>query len=458
MALHRRRLPVTVLGGHLLLLLTACSGSPFDVLPGLKSSASPEGSSPESEQTRLLAPIIHAMVTSPSNLVKGQSVTFDVKATDPNGKLLEYRWSSSKGVLSATTGQLVHWAPPDEDGVFAVQVIVINTEGHATSGTINLIVEGNGIKPEVPVITEPGTKLPSLKERVVAVVGKDIALIDYVNPGEPVLYLTKNDIGEGQPDLSPDGSRIAYIRNGQVFMTSIGGKHIPLEKNTDCMDPVWKPDGTQVLYRRREGLSLPGAGKVYAVGATTGAIPGVRVGFSTLQANWLGEEILFSRHRSDLYHGAQLKSAGGDWVERFVADEDGAIAYTVRQNNQDTLQTTGMGEIARFSNWDDSPTPFAYREGLIFLAHEEGIWVFDESTGEKRLLVSRTPLGYAGNSRQLMFGRPALSPDGKYVVYVSQNKDPRLGSDSPQLFSIAVQGGNPVQLTFEASGVTEPSF
>ncbi|MNR94122.1 translocation protein TolB [compost metagenome] len=449
MALNRRRLPATMIGGHLLLLLTACSGSPFDVLPGMKSSASSEGSSPGSEQTRLLAPIIHAMVTSPSNLVKGQPVTFDIKATDPNGKLLEYRWSSSKGVLSATTGQLVHWAPPDEDGVFAVQVIVINTEGHATSGTINLIVEGNGIKPEVPVITEPGTKLPSLKERVVAVVGKDIALIDYVNPGEPVLYLTKNDIDESQPDLSPDGSRIAYIRNGQVFMTSIGGKHIPLEKNTDCMDPVWKTDGTQVLYRRRGDDNKP---KAYSVAGQSGAIPGLRVGYYTDQASWAGSEIVYTSSFR-LYRGSEemfgsIPSRDNRYVKHFVCDSEGEIATQVNGSwsNEDALFTSRLGQVA-----SEAYEPFAYREGIVFATKEERIVAIDEGTGEIRIIATRTHWQYASF-------RPCLSPDGKHVVYVSKNKDPRLGSDSPQLFSVAVQGGNPVQLTFEASGVTEPSF
>lgn len=435
-----------------LLLIAGCTQGPLQI-PGLSpTGGAPAGGGPLDQSAPLQgAPIINAISTSPSNLVKGQPVTFDVKATDPNGKPLEYRWGSSKGVLSATTGQLISWTPPDEAGVFAVQVVVVNSDGKASSGTINLIVEGETIKKDEAVLAPPGQTLPMLTDRVVATVGGDIALVDYQHPGEPPIYLTKNDILETQPDLSPDRSRVAYVRDGKLCVIPIGGRPLILDSAVDCVKPRWKPDGTLVLYGkdRKGGDAVDSYYNVYTVAPIAGAVPGLQVGYASKQWDWTGDSQV-----------AHIRVLGYSTFGLFVGDKrffgtgylndvwafapgEGQEFAAYTSINGFMLNTTRVGGIS-----PKGSSPFAYRGGFVYTLMDDAITAFDEVSGEKRILAS----GVAKDSKA------ALSPDSKAVVYVSKNRDPRVGTDAVQLFSVSTQDGNPTQITFDPTGVKDPSF
>lgn len=90
------------------------------------------------------APIISSMTASPTNTTTGQPLTFDVRATDPNGQAIQYSWSTPNGVISASAGQTVSWTPPTIAGAYPVQVVITNLDGKSTSGTLNVIVKADG--------------------------------------------------------------------------------------------------------------------------------------------------------------------------------------------------------------------------------------------------------------------------------------------------------------------------
>ncbi|MNR94121.1 PKD domain protein [compost metagenome] len=95
-------------------------------------------------ETKATAPVINSLSASPTNLTTGQPITFDVKASDPNGKSLEYRWNATGGVISANVGQSISWTPPSEPNTYPVQVTVTNSDGLTSSGTLNVIVKADG--------------------------------------------------------------------------------------------------------------------------------------------------------------------------------------------------------------------------------------------------------------------------------------------------------------------------
>lgn len=100
-------------------------------------------------------PVIHAFTANPSNFVPaGQPITFQVVAHDPADQPLQYNWSATGGTLSATTGQLIVWNPPEKPGTYTVSAMISNARGGATSGHQNLIVQADGsaklTTPEVP--------------------------------------------------------------------------------------------------------------------------------------------------------------------------------------------------------------------------------------------------------------------------------------------------------------------
>lgn len=425
-------------------LLSACQQVPFLPTPGAVNGGGASGERSPVEG----APIINAISTSPSNLVKGQPVTFDVKATDPSGKPLEYRWGSSKGVLSATTGQLISWHPPAEDGVYAVQVVVANSDGKATSASINLIVEGNGIKEEAPVIAPPGQDLPMLSDRVVAVIGGDIALVDYQNPGEPAIYLTQNTLAESAPDLSPDRTRVTYLRDGKLCVLPIGGRPFLLDQAPDCEAPTWSPDGRQVLYgkdRTTGDFAYQPFYKVYSAEGKVGAIPGLRVGYNARLWGWRSDgEIAYVKKVS---YASYHMFVGADPLFEtetygFAADKNKGFAAQLGHLKQG-ISTTSMGKIS-----DNQGIPFAYHDGLVYTIEDEAIVSYDEVSGSRKVLAG----GVAKDSKA------ALSEDGKTVVYVGKNRDPRVGTDASQLFAVSTAGGGSRQVTFEATGVSDPSF
>lgn len=90
-------------------------------------------------------PVIHAFTANPSNFVPaGQPITFQIVAHDPGDAPLQYNWSATGGTLSATSGQLIVWNPPEKPGTYTVSAMISNARGGATSGHQNLIVQADG--------------------------------------------------------------------------------------------------------------------------------------------------------------------------------------------------------------------------------------------------------------------------------------------------------------------------
>lgn len=120
-----------------ILTFTGCAAlgntAPIDVNKGSKT-----------QQSKLYAPIIASMTSNPTNTTTGQPITFEVKATDPNGQQMQYSWSTPQGALSASAGQLVSWTPPSAEGIYPIQVTITNLEGLSTSGSLNVIVKADG--------------------------------------------------------------------------------------------------------------------------------------------------------------------------------------------------------------------------------------------------------------------------------------------------------------------------
>lgn len=90
-------------------------------------------------------PIIQSFTANPANNVpKGQPITFQVVAYDPNHEVLQFNWSATGGTLSTNSGQVVMWTPPDKPGVYTVMVTIANGNGGFVMGSQNLTVQPAG--------------------------------------------------------------------------------------------------------------------------------------------------------------------------------------------------------------------------------------------------------------------------------------------------------------------------
>ena len=107
-------------------------------------------------------PVIHAFTANPSNFVPaGQPITFQVVAHDPADQPLQFNWASTGGTLSATTGQIVVWSPPEKPGTYTVSTMISNARGGATSGHQNLIVQADGSAKLTPAEPTPAAPEPA---------------------------------------------------------------------------------------------------------------------------------------------------------------------------------------------------------------------------------------------------------------------------------------------------------
>lgn len=113
------------------------------VAPSRRAPAAPPAPRAGSSDAR--NPVIHAFTANPSNFVPaGQPITFQVVAHDPADQPLQYNWAATGGTLSATTGQIIVWNPPEKPGTYTVSTMISNARGGATSGHQNLIVQADG--------------------------------------------------------------------------------------------------------------------------------------------------------------------------------------------------------------------------------------------------------------------------------------------------------------------------
>lgn len=93
------------------------------------------------------APTISSFSYDPSNIKKGDSVSFNVVASDSLNRELSYKWTTTKGSLSTNTGKTISWKPLasdgtcefDNDGTAKVTLIVSNGT-QATEATANIFV------------------------------------------------------------------------------------------------------------------------------------------------------------------------------------------------------------------------------------------------------------------------------------------------------------------------------
>jgi hypothetical protein len=79
-----------------------------------------------------------------------------------------------------------------------------------------------------------------------------------------VRRLTHDDGPDGEPALSPDGGRVAYVHDGDLYVrSSMGGEG---HKVADAAAwPTWSPDGKSIAYEAgfegRNGIAVAGRGK-----------------------------------------------------------------------------------------------------------------------------------------------------------------------------------------------------
>lgn len=91
-------------------------------------------------------PVIGALTANPTSITvtEGRPITLQGVASDPEGDTIAYNWTTTGGTLNSTTGQLVYWVPPTTPGTYVVSLLVTDSRGASTSGSLNIVVNEQG--------------------------------------------------------------------------------------------------------------------------------------------------------------------------------------------------------------------------------------------------------------------------------------------------------------------------
>jgi eukaryotic-like serine/threonine-protein kinase len=219
-------------------------------------------------------------------------------------------------------------------------------------------------------------------------------------------------IGDGSPELSPDGRTIAFIRWMGNSVSEI------------CLQPVGDGAATQLTNdgQRISGLAWAAGGRAIVFSSLRGALP----------ALW----------RIALGGGGPepLAGVGPDAVLPAVAREGNLLAYTRQFQNGNLwripLTSRGPAQILNSSPRQDVSGVYSPDgKRVAFSSDRSGafeIWLAaSDGSHQQQLTTFRGPIT----------GSPRWSPDGKWIAF-----DSRPGGHSA-VFVIPTEGGSPRQLT-----------
>jgi len=274
---------------------------------------------------------------------------------------------------------------------------------------------------------------------------------------QPLTSPPEDTQGDFYPSFSPDGTLLAFVRSGSgswgdwdvwVQHVSETPKRLTHAEYDTCHDPVWTPDGSEILFTTGGvNVSLHRVGRaggepqpVFGLGAGFPSVRGSRVVYQHVaiqpQAIWrVGGRSASTRHRepqkliaSSQGDGNAVYSPDGRKIA-FESTRSGAVNVWV-------CDSDGANAVQLTTFEGQSGTPRWSPDGrkLVFDSIEAGDWnlyVIDADGGAPQRLTPEPSEENVGT----------WSRDGRWI-YFSSNR-----SGSRQIWKIPSAGGPAVQVT-----------
>ena len=185
------------------------------------------------------------------------------------------------------------------------------------------------------------------------------------------LCLADQLVGARWLALSPDGSRIAFSYQGDIWVaSSAGGKAIPLTDNVEMDDrPVWSPDGTKIAF----ASDRYGNNDIFVVDADGGRPK--RITFNSgpdIPSSWTpdGRAVLLQRRLDDAYRGIYSVNVETGAIEEYFLDQM-AISDPQAISNDQIL-------YGRYG--------FPWTRPRYTGSAAEQLWIFDKKTNTRKEL------------------------------------------------------------------------
>ncbi|WP_086607294.1 S9 family peptidase [Erythrobacter donghaensis] len=274
------------------------------------------------------------------------------------------------------------------------------------------------------------------------------------------------------PQISPDGSRIAYVRAANDIMTDRArrtiwlvdtrtGEQVPLAGTTgegDAFAPRWSPDGTRLAYVATSGGSaqlwvtwLKGGEAVRLTGLPTSP-SGITWSPDSTQ---IAYSMLVAAEGPKLGKAPDGKPEGAKWAEPLEVYD--LLAYRVdgagylKPGFEKLFMIPATGGAARqltFGEYHDGGTLAFSRDGktLFFGANRKADWQSDPVESEIHALDIASGQVRALTSRDGPDHDPAVSPDGKLIAFLGFD-DAGRAYENDDLYVMAPDGGGLRNLT-----------
>ncbi len=296
--------------------------------------------------------------------------------------------------------------------------------------------------------------------------------VDFRQPPDPHRF-NLVDVFElewaSDPQISPDGSRVVYVRNFMDMMSDrrrsnlwtidTGGEdHRPLTTGlANDSSPRFSPDGKRLLYVS----SADGSPQLFVRWMDTGQtarLTQLRSSPSGLAWSPDGKQIAFSmlaRQQTEKFVKLPKKPEGAEWADEAVAIdkliyrqdgagyvEDGFRHIFVLSADGGTPRQVTSGDF----HHGGAPSWTPDGKALVFSANRHPSWEYDPRNSELYELTLADGKIRALTDRQGPDTAPDVSPDGRHVAYLGLD-DRYQGYQILRLYVIERQGGQPRLLT-----------
>ncbi len=274
------------------------------------------------------------------------------------------------------------------------------------------------------------------------------------------------------PQISPDGSRIAYARRSNDIMTdrtrsniwivdAQGGQHRPLMSGTDSYtSPRWSPDGTRLAYVSSAEGRGPELYVRWMQSGQTALLSNLPTSPSSITWSPDGTQIAFSalvKSEGTKLAKAPAKPEGAEWappvivIDKIYYRGDGrgyiepgySHVFVIPADGGTPRQVTSgdfnhTGQMTWSPDGENIVLSANRNDDWEYKTRNTGLWSVNVASGEMRQLTDRDGPDSS----------PVYSPDGSKIAYLGYD-DKLMGYHNNNAYVMDVSDGSIEELTTE---------